>query len=257
MTVWMSLHNWPLMGEHSFIGLDNYRAILRDTTRESVMILMIIAAAVLMALMIGVSAMIHSFRLTVDLWLEQTVKADLIVAPPALPVVAPPAAPPALRPNPLPAPAPAPVPAGAAPSPDPAAGQDQQANITPTSGRVIQQVNDYQREVFNGDVGTITSIDLEEQELVVQFTERAVTYDYADLAELALAWAVTVHKSQGSEFGHVLLVLPPHPSPVLTRELIYTGLTRAKDRLTWWVPKPSVLLAACDVRVARSGGLAE
>ena len=69
--------------------------------------------------------------------------------------------------------------------------------------RVIQQVNDYQREVFNGDIGTITSIDLEEQEIVVQFTERAVTYDYADLAEIALAWAVTVHKSQGSEYEAV------------------------------------------------------
>ena len=66
--------------------------------------------------------------------------------------------------------------------------------------RVIQQVNDYQREVFNGDIGTITAIDLEEQEIVVQFTERAVTYDYADLSEIALAWAVTVHKSQGSEY---------------------------------------------------------
>src|SRR5260221_1662374 len=53
--------------------------------------------------------------------------------------------------------------------------------------RVIQQVNDYQREVFNGDVGTITSIDLEEQEIVVQFAERALTYDYADLGESAMA----------------------------------------------------------------------
>ena len=73
--------------------------------------------------------------------------------------------------------------------------------------RVIQQVNDYQREVFNGDIGTITSIDLEEQELVVQFAERAVTYDYADLAEIALAWAVTVHKSQGSEYPVVVFPL--------------------------------------------------
>jgi len=73
--------------------------------------------------------------------------------------------------------------------------------------RVIQQVNDYQREVFNGDIGTITSIDLEEQEVVVQFTERAVTYDYADLAEIALAWAVTVHKSQGSEYPVVVFPL--------------------------------------------------
>jgi exodeoxyribonuclease V alpha subunit len=78
-------------------------------------------------------------------------------------------------------------------------------SILRVGDRVIQQVNDYRREVFNGDVGTITSIDLEEQEVVVQFAERVVTYDYADLSELALAWAVTVHKSQGSEYPVVIL----------------------------------------------------
>jgi exodeoxyribonuclease V alpha subunit len=95
--------------------------------------------------------------------------------------------------------------------------------------RVIQQVNDYQREVFNGDVGTITSIDLEEQEVVVQFTERAVTYDYADLSELTLAWAVTVHKSQGSEYPVVVLPLFMQHYVLLSRNLLYTGLTRAKQ----------------------------
>ncbi len=94
--------------------------------------------------------------------------------------------------------------------------------------RVIQQVNDYQREVFNGDIGTITSIDLEEQEVVVQFAERAVTYDYADLAEIALAWAVTVHKSQGSEYETVILPLFLQHYLLLSRNLVYTGLTRAK-----------------------------
>ncbi|HEV2579777.1 MAG TPA: ATP-dependent RecD-like DNA helicase, partial [Ktedonobacteraceae bacterium] len=95
--------------------------------------------------------------------------------------------------------------------------------------RVIQQVNDYQREVFNGDIGTITSIDLEEQEVVVQFTERAVTYDYADLSELALAWAVTVHKSQGSEYPVVILPIFMQHYLLLSRNLLYTGLTRAKQ----------------------------
>ena len=80
-------------------------------------------------------------------------------------------------------------------------------NTLRVGDRVIQQVNDYQREVVNGDIGTISSIDLEEQEVVVQFTERAVTYDYADLAEIALAWAVTVHKSQGSEYPVVVFPL--------------------------------------------------
>ena len=95
--------------------------------------------------------------------------------------------------------------------------------------RVIQQVNDYQREVFNGDVGTITSIDLEELEIVVQFMERAATYDYADLSELALAWAVTVHKSQGSEYPVIILPLFMQHYLLLSRNLVYTGLTRAKQ----------------------------
>ncbi len=92
----------------------------------------------------------------------------------------------------------------------PAAGKVELArggSILRVGDRVIQHVNDYQREVFNGDIGTITTIDLEEQEVVVQFAERAVTYDYADLSELALAWAVTIHKSQGSEYPVVVLSL--------------------------------------------------
>src|SRR6266487_7083384 len=95
--------------------------------------------------------------------------------------------------------------------------------------RVIQQVNDYQREVFNGDLGTIASINLEEQEVTVQFVERVVTYDYADLGELALAWAITVHKSQGSEYSVVILPLFMQHYLLLSRNLLYTGLTRAKQ----------------------------
>jgi exodeoxyribonuclease V alpha subunit len=70
-------------------------------------------------------------------------------------------------------------------------------------------------------------------------------------------FAMTVHKSQGSEFDHVLLVLPDRPAPVLTRELVYTGLTRARTRLTLWVPQVSVLWQACAQQVVRSGGLAD
>jgi len=95
--------------------------------------------------------------------------------------------------------------------------------------RVIQQVNDYQREVFNGDLGTISSIDLEEQEVVVQFNERQVSYDYADLSELSLAWAVTVHKSQGSEYPVVIFPLFMQHYVLLSRNLVYTGLTRARQ----------------------------
>jgi exodeoxyribonuclease V alpha subunit len=109
--------------------------------------------------------------------------------------------------------------------------------------RVIQQVNDYQREVFNGDLGTILNIDLEEQEVVVQFTEREVSYDYADLGELALAWAVTVHKSQGSEYPVVIFPLFMQHYLLLSRNLVYTGLTRAKQRAILVGPTKAIGLA--------------
>ena len=78
----------------------------------------------------------------------------------------------------------------------------------------------------------------------------------ARLGQVETVWAMTVHKSQGSEFEQVLLVLPEQISPVLTRELVYTGLTRARERLTLWAPSLAVLQHACQQRVQRSGGLA-
>ncbi|MGJ5629106.1 SF1B family DNA helicase RecD2 [Nostoc sp. CALU 1950] len=94
--------------------------------------------------------------------------------------------------------------------------------------RVIQQMNDYQREVFNGDLGIITDIDTVEQEVIVQYGERTVIYDYADLNEITLAWSVTIHKSQGSEYPVVILPIYMQHYMMLTRNLFYTGITRAK-----------------------------
>ena len=94
--------------------------------------------------------------------------------------------------------------------------------------RVIQQTNDYQREVFNGDLGIITDIDTVEQEINVQYGERSVVYDYADLNEITLAWSVSIHKSQGSEYPVVILPFYMQHYMMLSRNLLYTGLTRAK-----------------------------
>jgi exodeoxyribonuclease V alpha subunit len=94
--------------------------------------------------------------------------------------------------------------------------------------KVMQIKNDYDKEVFNGDIGRITRIDSEEQEVTVDFDGRQVEYDFSDLNELVLAYAVSVHKSQGSEYP--VVVMPVHISHymLLQRNLIYTGVTRAR-----------------------------
>jgi exodeoxyribonuclease V alpha subunit len=94
--------------------------------------------------------------------------------------------------------------------------------------RIIQLTNDYNREVFNGDLGNILSIDTVEQEVTVDYGGRAVVYDYADLNEITLAFAVSVHKSQGSEYPVVIFPLYMQHYMMLSRNLFYTGLTRAR-----------------------------
>lgn len=114
--------------------------------------------------------------------------------------------------------------------------------------RIIQQVNDYNREVFNGDLGIIRAIDLDEQDVTVQFAERSVTYDYADLNEIALAWAVTIHKSQGSEYSVVILPFYMQHYLMLSRNLIYTGLTRAKQLVILVGPQKAIGLAVRQIK---------
>lgn len=95
--------------------------------------------------------------------------------------------------------------------------------------KVMQIRNNYDKEVFNGDIGRISGIDFESQIVAVDFDSRAVEYGYSDLDELVLAYAVSVHKSQGSEYPAV--VMPIHTSHyvLLQRNLIYTGVTRARN----------------------------
>lgn len=95
--------------------------------------------------------------------------------------------------------------------------------------RVLQLRNNYDKEVFNGDIGTITRLDLEEGEISVDFEGRGVDYDFSDLDELTLAYALSVHKSQGSEYPVVVLPLLPQHYMLLQRNLLYTAVTRAKQ----------------------------
>lgn len=97
--------------------------------------------------------------------------------------------------------------------------------------KVMQIRNDYEKEVFNGDIGTVTKVDTEERELVVSFDGRDVVYDVTELDELVLAYAVTIHKSQGSEYPIVVMPFTMSHYVMLQRNLLYTGVTRAKKIL--------------------------
>ena len=102
------------------------------------------------------------------------------------------------------------------------------SNLFRVGDRVIQLKNDYEREVFNGDLGKIAEIDPVEQKMIINYDGRSVSYDYADLNEVGLAWAISIHKSQGSEYPVVILPLYMQHFLLLSRNLFYTGLTRAK-----------------------------
>jgi exodeoxyribonuclease V alpha subunit len=94
--------------------------------------------------------------------------------------------------------------------------------------KVMQVVNDYDRDVFNGDLGMISRVDTEEGELSVSFDGRAVSYGFGELDELVLAYATTIHKAQGSEYPAVVIPLSTQHYTMLARNLLYTGLTRGK-----------------------------
>lgn len=128
--------------------------------------------------------------------------------------------------------------------------------------KVMQMRNDYDKGVFNGDVGWIRRIDAENSTLKVEFLEEAgpmlVDYDFHELDELVLAYAVTVHKSQGSEYPAVVIPLVKEHRMLLQRNLLYTAITRAK-RFCVLVGQPYALeLAVRNDRVAwRNTALAE
>jgi exodeoxyribonuclease V alpha subunit len=98
--------------------------------------------------------------------------------------------------------------------------------------KVLQTVNNYQKDVFNGDIGRILTIDDKTQEMWVEFDGRKVPYEFGELDELALAYALTIHKSQGSEYPAVVIPLHTQHYLMLQRNLLYTGITRGKKLVT-------------------------
>lgn len=109
--------------------------------------------------------------------------------------------------------------------------------------RVIQTENDYEREVFNGDLGIVTKIDREEQTMTVVFDGRPVEYGFADLEPLSLAYVLSIHKSQGSEYPCVVVPLHTQHYVMLQRNLLYTAVTRGKKLVVLVGTKKALRLA--------------
>ncbi len=94
--------------------------------------------------------------------------------------------------------------------------------------KVMQIVNNYEKDVFNGDIGWVSKIDQEEREIRIDFDGRSVPYDFSEVDEIVLAYAISVHKSQGSEYPAVILPVTTQHFLLLQRNLIYTGMSRAR-----------------------------
>jgi exodeoxyribonuclease V alpha subunit len=100
--------------------------------------------------------------------------------------------------------------------------------VVKAGDKVIQMRNNYDKDVFNGDIGRIVAIDREIQEVVIDFDGRRVPYEFPELDEIALAYAISVHKSQGSEYPVVIMPVLTQHFMLLQRNLLYTGITRGK-----------------------------
>src|SRR4051812_2450805 len=117
--------------------------------------------------------------------------------------------------------------------------------------KVNQTENNYDKEVFNGDIGIITKIDPVEREVHVRYDAREVVYEFGELDEISLAYAITIHKSQGSEFPAVVIPIATQQFLMLQRNLIYTGITRGKKLVVLIGQKKALGMAIRNNQSAR------
>jgi exodeoxyribonuclease V alpha subunit len=117
--------------------------------------------------------------------------------------------------------------------------------------KVIQTENNYDKDVFNGDIGIVDKIDTVEQEVTIRFDDRPLKYDFGELDEVSLAYAISIHKSQGSEFPAVVIPLAMQHFMLLQRNLIYTGITRGKRLLVLVGQKKALGIAVRNDKTQR------
>lgn len=114
--------------------------------------------------------------------------------------------------------------------------------------KVIQTVNNYDKEVFNGDIGFIKAIDQEEGELCIEFDQRRIVYELDELDEISLAYATSIHKAQGSEYEAVVIPLAMQHFTLLERNLIYTAVTRGKSLVVILGQAKALAIAVRNIR---------
>jgi exodeoxyribonuclease V alpha subunit len=113
--------------------------------------------------------------------------------------------------------------------------------------KVMQIENDYDKEVYNGDIGTVDDVDSSAGEIVARFDGRSITYGFGELDTLVPAYAATIHKSQGSEYPAVVIPVLAQHYPMLQRNLLYTGVTRGKRLVVLVGQKKAVAIAVRNV----------
>ena len=107
----------------------------------------------------------------------------------------------------------------------------------------MQIKNNYNKNVFNGDIGKILKIDLEEQNILISFENRVIPYDFSELDEIVLAYAVSVHKYQGSECPCIIMPIHTTHFKLLYRNLLYTAITRGKKEVILLGTKKALFIA--------------
>jgi exodeoxyribonuclease V alpha subunit len=113
--------------------------------------------------------------------------------------------------------------------------------------KVMQIENDYEKEVYNGDIGYVVNVDFDDGELAATFDRRSVTYGFGELDTLVPAYAATIHKSQGSEYPAVAIPVLTQHYAMLQRNLLYTGITRGKRLVVLVGQKKAVAIAVRNV----------
>jgi UvrD-like helicase C-terminal domain/ATP-dependent RecD-like DNA helicase SH3 domain len=124
-------------------------------------------------------------------------------------------------------------------------------DLLPRRDKVMQIENDYDKDVYNGDLGILSRIDMEEAELTIDFDGREVAYGFGELDQVVLAYATTIHKSQGSEYPAVVIPLTTQHYPMLQRNLIYTGVTRGKRLVVLIGQRRALAIAVKGARTRR------